>query len=127
MSYDYDRWSNFTKDELICQHTGLENPNETQFIFLIDTLQEIRDWYGKSMVVTSGYRDPSHPIEARKAYPGYHTIAAVDFRVPVEDAHMLMKMVFDKGATGVGVHQRGDHDKRFLHMDFRPFARLWSY
>jgi zinc D-Ala-D-Ala carboxypeptidase len=45
-------------------------------------LQKLRETYGAPMKVTSGYRCPQHPIEAKKARPGAHASGqAVDIGV----------------------------------------------
>ena len=61
-----NQWPNFSYKELACQHTGTMNLSED---FLI-ALQELRDAYGKAMTITSGYRSPEHPIEAKTSSPG---------------------------------------------------------
>lgn len=126
--YDYRRWPNFGKDELVCQHTGLENPNEEEFIELMDLTQELRTWYGKPLIVTSCYRHPTHPIEARKPKPGQHSLAAIDFRVPPEDSYMVASKMFKMGYRGIGINLTGDFGSRFIHGDLRKGPKaLWSY
>lgn len=126
--YDYTRWPNFSKAKLVCQHTGLENPNVDDFIYLMDNMQVLRTWYGKPMYETSGYRDPSHPYEVKKAKPGQHTKAAIDFRVPTEDCHKIVFQMFKMGFTGIGWQLKGNHATRFIHGDFRSSPpRIWSY
>ena len=44
--YDYERWDNFNKEELICSHTGNENPHVGAFTHLMDDVQEIRSYVG---------------------------------------------------------------------------------
>lgn len=126
--YNYDRWPNFSKEELVCQHTGEENPNVEKFTQLMDGIQELRDWYGKPIGVTSAYRSPSHPIEARKEKPGQHTIAAIDIRIPTADCHRVIAKAFELGYTGIGVNLVGDRGQRFIHLDERTSPpRVWSY
>jgi zinc D-Ala-D-Ala carboxypeptidase len=61
----------FSDDELRCQ-CGC---NELIFDPAVRTaLNAVRMEYGKPMVVTSGYRCPNHPIEAKKSKPGEHTL-----------------------------------------------------
>lgn len=126
--YNYNWWPNFSKAKLICQHTGLENPNRGDFIYLMDNVQALRYWYGKPMNETSCYRHPTHPLEARKSKPGQHTIAAIDFKVPTEDCHRIVKRMFEMGFKGIGINLTGSHSSRFIHGDFRSSPpRLWSY
>ena len=58
----------FTRKEFDCQQTG-ENEMQDEFIHSLDAL---RHECGFSFRITSGYRSPSHSIEARKATPGTH-------------------------------------------------------
>ena len=117
-------WTNFTTVELACQHCSATNPNP-EFIELMDKIQELRDVVGFSLPITSGYRCPDHPIEARKASPGHHTSAAVDVGVYGERAYTVLREALRLGFTGVGVRQKGM--KRFIHLDLRDIPTVWSY
>jgi len=92
-------------------------------------LQKLREAYGSPMRITSGYRCPDHPIEAKKARPGAHASGqAADIGIQGAEAHRLLKMALEAGFTGVGVQQKGSG--RFLHLDtlegdLRP--TIWSY
>lgn len=55
-------YPNFTKSEFNCRHTG-KNEMKPEFM---KKIQDLRLAYGKPMIITSGYRDPTHPIEAKK-------------------------------------------------------------
>ena len=125
MSLDYSRWPNFTKKELQCQHTGLGCPNEVEFTRLMDKVQELRNWLGLPITVTSGYRSPWHPIEQKKTFPGEHTRAAVDFNVLQENVHRVLAKCFELGFTGIGINMKGNH--RFIHVDLRQIPTVWSY
>lgn len=126
--YDYKQWPNFSKSELVCQHTGLENPNVEAFTQLMGSIQELREWAAVPFSVSSAYRHPTHPTEARKSKPGQHSRAAIDFRVPVEDCHRIVAKAFLMGFTGVGINLAGDPMTRFIHLDERLSApRIWSY
>ena len=114
-----DQWSNFSYEELACQHTGTMNLSED---FLI-ALQELRDAYGKAMTITSGYRSPEHPIEAKKSSPGYHsTLGAVDVAVSGEDAVQLLTVALNLGWTGIGINVPS-----FIHLDRRSDKTIWKY
>jgi hypothetical protein len=126
--YDYDRWENFSKDELICEHTGKENPNIVEFTDLMDSVQELRSSLGVPFTVNSAYRDKKHPIEASKRRFGMHTIAAIDIRVPTEHCYTLVSEAFELGFSGIGINLIGDHQYRFIHLDKRESSpRIWSY
>lgn len=122
---DWSRYPNFKADEFKCSHCG-DNEIKPE---LLDKLQALRSKYGKPMRVTSGYRCPQHPIEAKKPAPGPHSSGlACDIGVEGADAHKLLGMAIEAGFKGIGVQQKGTG--RFLHLDLiagpnRP--TVWSY
>ena len=122
---DWSNYQNFSADEFNCSHCG---KNEMQPDFL-QKLQTLRSVYGKPVRITSGYRCPEHPIEAKKTQPGAHTSGrAADISIDRAEAHQFLKLAFAAGFTGVGVQQKGSG--RFIHLDTleglsRP--NLWSY
>lgn len=128
MELPYDRWPNFTRAELDCQETGQSNPNVVAFCLLMDRVQQLRTIIGIPFGVTSGYRSPQHSLEAAKAKPGYHTIAAVDFHVPTAYVHVVLKEALRLGFTGIGVNLKGARKNRFIHLDMRElYPVVWSY
>lgn len=110
----------FKLEEFDCQETG-ENDMQEEFIHALDKL---REECGFAFTITSGYRSPTHSIEARKAAPGTHSQGiAADIKVAggaqrfkiVEKAHQL-------GFGGIGVA------KTFVHVDIRSTTPvLWVY
>jgi hypothetical protein len=60
---NWSDYSNFSAQEFNCSHC---NANEMKPEFMAK-LQKLRETYGSPMRVTSGYRCPQHPIEAKKA------------------------------------------------------------
>lgn len=123
---NWNDYPNFKASEFDCKHTGL-NRMQPEFM---DLLQALRTRYGKPMIITSGYRDPMHPVEARKGSPGTHTLGlAADVACHGADAHQILRLALDMGFTGVGVNQHGA--SRFIHLDIAtaPFSRptVWSY
>lgn len=124
----------FSKEEMRCQHTGLDGMDAG----FMEKLTELRAAYAKPMRVTSAYRHPTHPIEAKKTANGgqagsHSTGRAVDIAVQGEDAWELMNLALAMGFTGIGVNQKGR--SRFIHLDnikpdeFERFPRptVWSY
>lgn len=120
----WGEYANFTKAEFDCKHTG---QNEMKHEFMV-VLQRIRSAYGKPMRITSGYRHPSHPIEARKGRTtGEHTmgtcadIACIDGRSRFE----LINLALQHGITRIGVA------KSFLHLGIGggrlPDKVIWDY
>ncbi len=126
---NWNDYPNFTKEEFDCKHTGL---NEMKPEFM-DMLQKVRTAYGKPMIITSGYRDKTHPIEANKSRPGAHSTGqAADISVDRTNAYEVLKLALEIGFTGIGIQQKDSG--RFLHLDniepdTKDFLRptIWSY
>ena len=110
----------FSKDEFDCQVTG-NNEMKDEFIHKLD---ELREACGFPFVISSGYRDPSHPIEARKAKAGTHAqgIAADIAVANGAERYKIVSEAMRLGFTGVGVH------KSFIHVDIRETTPVvWEY
>ena len=123
MSYKY-----FTVDELKCQHCGEEGIDDV----FMQKIESLRETLAFPFPVTSGYRCPKHPIEARKKAPGAHSTGhAVDIGVSGNKAYRLLQEALGVGLTGIGVNQKGS--SRFIHLDdienspSRPRPWIWSY
>ena len=122
---DWNKYPNFKPSEFACKHCGKV---EMQPAFMAK-LQQLRNAYGKPMIITSGYRCPEHPVEAKKSSPGVHTMGlACDVAVQGTDAYNLLKLALAFEFTGIGVQQKGGG--RFLHLDtmrLAPRPNVWSY
>jgi hypothetical protein len=83
----------------------------------MESLQKLRDAYGKPMTITSGYRCENHPIEAKKAKGGYHTKGiACDVSCGSQQAYDITDLAkdFNVAVTYVsGNESRLDFDNRF--------------
>lgn len=97
----------------------------------LDKMDEIRKEYGP-IRISSGYRCAQYNAKlSSTGFCGPHTTGrAVDVPVYGEDAIRLIRIALNKGMTGVGVKQKGPHNKRFIHLDdlsngIRPW--IWSY
>ncbi|WP_444901325.1 D-Ala-D-Ala carboxypeptidase family metallohydrolase [Microbulbifer sp. SSSA007] len=119
----------FTESELACRCCGKNHFKDETLRRLI----QVRERYGKSMIVNSGYRCPAH--NARLNATMTHTTGqAVDISVAVDRAHELMKVALEEGFSGIGVKQKGPIKKRFIHLDDldsipgeRVRPTVWSY
>lgn len=119
----------FEAHEFKCRHTG-KNRMRPEFVRLLD---EIRHVYNRPIVVSSGYRHKTHPIEAAKDEPGEHFYGvAADIYCSGTDYLELQHIAFEHGIRRIGVSQTGDHDSRFIHLGigdrelgFPPGG--WSY
>lgn len=115
MEYLYFKTSDFD-----CQETG-ENEMDPEFIRKVD---ELRSALGRPLIVTSGYRSPTHSLEAKKEKPGTHAQGiACDIKVSNgAERRALVKQAFYLGFTGIGVA------KTFVHVDTRTTTPvLWAY
>lgn len=95
-------------------------------------LEKLRQEMGFAFPITSAYRCPKHPIEARKKAAGAHASGrAVDIAVRGKQAHRLLQGALEAGFTGIGVSQKSG--VRFIHLDDlpnsegRPRPHVWSY
>lgn len=111
---------NFKESELTCSCCGESGVQQ----WALDKLQLIREEYNKGMTITSSYRCPNHPVEARKAKAGTHA-QGIAFDVFVSNGaqrYELVSLAMKHGANGIGV------DKNFIHIDFRDATRVvWVY
>jgi len=80
------------------------------------TLNTIREECGFSFPLSSAYRCPQHPIEARKKSPGSHFSGkAVDVLCNGEKALEVIRVAQKHGIKRIGVQQKGGG--RFIHLD----------
>jgi uncharacterized protein YcbK (DUF882 family) len=117
---------NFTLEEMRCKHTGIDGM-QPEFMSM---LQKCRDLYGRPMPVTSGYRHPTHPVEARKTAPGEHSMGlAAYIHVMGVDALDLIDAALSVGFRRIGVNQNGDMRRRFIHLGARKDlpTGVWRY
>jgi zinc D-Ala-D-Ala carboxypeptidase len=126
---NWSDYKNFVEAEFRCKHTGRCEMHPD----FMDRLQSLRNEYGKPMLISSGFRHPSHPVEMRKPRPGAHTFGrAADIMVSHADAVELLGLAIRHGFTGFGVAQRPG-SPRFIHIDdmapevTRPRPSIWSY
>ncbi len=134
----------FTREELECK-CGCGLMLFTQAA--VERLEDIRVDLGVPLVVTSGYRCPKHDADAhRLRHPyftdaerhGPHTVVeydniTVDALAHGQNAYELLFSSIAHGFTGIGISQKGDHGKRFIHSDglkhtdARPRPTVWTY
>ena len=132
MSKHVEDWAKyapyFTRKEFQCKHTG-ECEMDVEFM---DWLLDLRVAYGKPIKVGSGYRHPTHPVEAAKGHGnGEHTQGrCLDVAVDAGEAFALMALAIKRGAVRIGVSQKSG-SARFLHIGLGgpglPTPRVWSY
>lgn len=121
------RWGeypNFKASEFNCKHTG---KNEMKHEFMA-VLQAIRNEYGRGMSPTSGYRHPTHPVEARKQRSdGEHTrgMCADIACTNSQDRYDLVRLALKHGINRIGIA------KTFIHLGLGgpglPPNVIWEY
>ena len=90
----------------------------------MQAVEEIRIAAGRSLVLTSAYRCPNHPEEAKKTKPGRHSNGvAVDIQVADgAQRYQIIQLGLALGATGIGVANT------FVHLDWRKSTPVvWKY
>jgi uncharacterized protein YcbK (DUF882 family) len=118
----------FKAKELACKCGCGANEFDPDFL---KTLIKIRKECGFSFPLSSAYRCPKHPVEARKDRLGSHTTGkAVDILCSGENALEVVSVALANGLTRIGVSQK--RGTRFIHIDgcseedgFPP--AIWSY
>ena len=118
----------FSFDELKCK-CGCERAEmDDNFMTRLDAMR----WkYNHPITLNSAYRCPEHNKNEGGVDDSPHVRGlSVDARVSGEDAHRLLKIALDFDFQGIGVSQKGEHGKRFIHIDdsqgaTRPW--VWSY
>ncbi len=96
---------------------------------LLEMLDTLRENYGYPIKLTSTYRSPEHPIEARKSKPGEHAYgAAVDIAcVGGEATFKLVKAAIETGFTRIGISRKNN----FVHVGIgypgAPETTIWTY
>lgn len=125
-------WRHFTLDEFKCKCGCEGNQIDPK---LVDILDDIREELGFPMVISSGYRCPAHNnAVSTTGLNGPHTTGkAADVAVMGMEAFLVLQSATKSGKIyGIGINQKGPHNKRFLHLDmldssasFRP--TIWSY
>lgn len=115
-------YKHFSKVEFDCKHTG---NNDMQHEFMV-VLEHIRSLHGLPMRITSGFRDPSHPVESKKSNRGEHTYGyACDVSCATStERYSLIKACIECGVSRLGV------SGNFLHIGTDPsFPQnvIWTY
>jgi uncharacterized protein YcbK (DUF882 family) len=110
----------FNLSDFDCKETG-ENKMDPYFLTSLD---ELRSRCGFPFIITSGYRDPSHSIEAKKEKPGTHAqgIAADIMVYNGARRYIIVDKAIEMGFTGIGIAES------FIHVDIRNSTPvIWTY
>lgn len=129
---------NFTLDEFVVTSTGIDNipgPNEIESLrqLTVNILQPLRDYFGKPLIITSGYRSPLVNAAIGGSSTSQHTKGeAADFNIDgvsneaIVQAAKDLKLPFDQiideklyrssGRLSQWVHVSHDASNRKEHL-----------
>ena len=96
---------------------------------LLAMLDNLREAFGYPIKLTSTYRSPDHPIEAKKSKPGEHAYgAAVDIAcVGGEATYKLVKAAIEVGFTRIGISRKNNFVHVGIGYDGAPPMTIWTY
>ena len=123
---------NFSVAELECSCCGLADMDPD----FMKILQNIRDEMKRPLKISSGVRCAKRNAEVSSTgsngphVPRENGTAASDILIAGADALRLIDIARKHGVSGVGISQRGPHNKRFIHIDTitdHPRPTMWSY
>lgn len=115
---------NFTVSEFACKGGGCCS---TVLIDeqLVVYLQKIRDHFGKSITITSGYRCPTHNSRIGGATGSRHSKGqAADIVVQGVSSREVAKYAESIGVKGIGLYETSK-DGYFTHIDTRTTKSFW--
>lgn len=92
---------------------------------LVEYLQKIRDHFGKSITITSGYRCPTHNSRVGGATGSRHTKGeAADIVVQGVAPKKVAQYAESIGILGIGLYETAS-DGHFVHIDTRTYKSFW--
>ena len=118
--------TNFSQSEWMTYNEACTGTHKMQSRVMVH-IQELRDYMNVPLVLTSAYRCPEHPIEARKVKPGQHSKGlAVD--IYVSNGFMAAKIIkfalTNLDVTGFSYSKK----MKFVHLDWRKGKVVtWNY
>lgn len=116
-----DLSKNFSRDEFKCNCGECEQVGPPQE--LVDVLQDVRDHFGRAVVINSGHRCPAYNRRVGGAFRSQHlTGKAADFNVAGHSPVEVQEYLLDKygGRYGIGRYNT------FTHVDVRPGPARWD-
>ena len=123
---------NFSTNEMMCHCGCKDSEMDSDFMKI---LQEIREDMNRPLKISSAVRCEKHNMKVSSTGKnGPHVYRkAADIIISGADALRLIDVARKHGISGVGISQRGDHAKRFIHIDTlsaddgHPRPTVWTY
>lgn len=115
--WDYDRWPNFTPEEMECRGTGKLRVRKDA----LDALQALRTCIGKPFYINSAYRSPEHNAAVGGAKNSQHLHGrAFDIALRGFTGPTIERMAREHGFRGIGRYNT------FIHIDTRERGATWG-
>lgn len=94
---------------------------------MIEFVNSLEEAIGAELIITSGYRSPDHPIEAKKKSPGEHTTGlAIDVvAVGGTPVYEIVEAAINLGCKRIGISRKSN----FVHLglDLTRVTSIWTY
>ena len=97
---------------------------------LVETLQQIRDHFGKPVLISSAYRTPAYNISIGGSSRSQHCLGtAADIHIagidPIRIALYVASLPYFQKHGGIGYYSRAQVTGGFVHVDVRESPSRW--
>lgn len=118
---------NFCAYEFACNDKSDEFKVATE---LVEILQQVRDHFGKPVIINSAYRTPAYNISIGGSSKSQHCLGtAADIRIagvdPVRIALYVASLSYFQKHGGIGYYSRAQVTGGFVHVDVRVNVSRW--
>lgn len=118
---------NFCAYEFACNDKSDEFKVATE---LVEILQQVRDHFGKPVIINSAYRTPAYNISIGGSSKSQHCLGtAADVWIkgvdPIRIALYLSSLPYFKNRGGIGYYNRAQVTGGFVHVDVRTWKSRW--
>lgn len=118
---------NFSAYEFACNDKSDEFKVATE---LVETLQQIRNHFGKPVIINSAYRTPAYNASIGGSSRSQHCMGtAADICIkgvdPIRIALYVASLPYFQTHGGIGYYNRAQATGGFVHIDVRPSVSRW--
>lgn len=132
---EWKKIQHFKPEEFACKCCECNGDGYFMDGDFIRKLDDLRQRMNMPMIITSGYRCPAYNSRiSSTGENGPHTTGrAADIGISGDRAfHLLRQCTLGGWMSGIGINQKGPHNKRFIHLDDlngpdHPRPRVWTY